>query len=925
MIFKTIENEITRTNTSIGLFGLTLNEIQTNLQNIKNRGLINTIFNTSSIDSTAVAKYNTEIEKGTAAQEALKIASKNTNKETIALMESTNGATVTANRLTEAQKASTLAAKAHSVAMTAASVAANAVVGLGISLAIGAIVSGVDNLIHRAERLAEAAEEARNNIKDTKSSFDNLKSSTNEITPEFAELSQHVDQGTGKPIDLSTEDYERFLELSNQLADTLPNVGYTIDENGNKIVNLKGNVNEITDSINQLVQAEQLASNQKIDASLDDVFDESISKLQTYDGKLSSLKENSGELVEDTYETVQKLLNGQSIKFDINNETNSQLFSKIKDMFDQEVGFNLKYEFGEMSLDDNSKSWVSTLTDDELTRLKTSSDAITQKYSDMRSTIADEIAATQNNIQTELNGLSQYLNSWLVTDFDYNTIISSYGTEMGTAIQSAIGTINWVDLGIDNWADAKKWIQDNLLNVLKDVENNDIREAFISLFTDIDLPIDSAINYLEAIQKYYEENGLTLPISFEEKQKEIQNVKSQFDARNESFTGDTKSLDNFFQENGINTEAEYNKWLKVTNGITDATEAMNAWEKENMKSEASSHLTFSEAFNSSDFSNEKEELLNLAKAGELSEDTISSNEEYSALITKTGLSADAVARKINKMVSSADQLSAMKTGISGISNILAQKQENLSNESTAEIGIDADVLANLPDSVKACKSEYNNFVKILGNGKSKMSACKKAANQLANAFLNSNNFLANLDETNKKSYVSMLKNMGIMNAEAVVQEALNQKIDDTTASKIDAALASYNLADGVSNTEANALSSETAWLATASEQAQQYYIKKLLANSNALDTSSSVNNLITLVGQIDSTCKAYDLLVQYQIELSKFENMMKNGQSYTSDELAKQDQKVKDLKSKIEDTSKTAKKLCMITTNYIPLTVIALP
>lgn len=56
------------------------------------------------------------------------LASKNTNKETVALMESAKGAIVTTEELSAAQKASTLAAKAQSVAFKAVSMAGNMLV-----------------------------------------------------------------------------------------------------------------------------------------------------------------------------------------------------------------------------------------------------------------------------------------------------------------------------------------------------------------------------------------------------------------------------------------------------------------------------------------------------------------------------------------------------------------------------------------------------------------------------------------------------------------------------------------------------------------------------------------------------------------------------------------------------------------------------
>lgn len=95
-IFKTITNDITGANKSVGLFGLSLKSINELLYNIQANGLKNSILNIpiSKIDIDAINKYNILLERNFEAQKALEIASRNTNNETIALMESANGATI---------------------------------------------------------------------------------------------------------------------------------------------------------------------------------------------------------------------------------------------------------------------------------------------------------------------------------------------------------------------------------------------------------------------------------------------------------------------------------------------------------------------------------------------------------------------------------------------------------------------------------------------------------------------------------------------------------------------------------------------------------------------------------------------------------------------------------------------------------------
>ena len=175
-IFRTITDESTGAVKSIGLFGKSITDLRNSLNSIRKNGVLNTIFNTSTIDEKKVIKYNNAIENGTNAQEALAHASVGTNKATINLIKSANGATVSTEALTAAQKKSTVASKALSVGLKALSVAGNMLLMWGISLAIKGIIKGFDALITTTEEhqeqlqnLQQEYDEAKQNLEDVNS------------------------------------------------------------------------------------------------------------------------------------------------------------------------------------------------------------------------------------------------------------------------------------------------------------------------------------------------------------------------------------------------------------------------------------------------------------------------------------------------------------------------------------------------------------------------------------------------------------------------------------------------------------------------------------------------------------------------------------------------------------------------------------
>ncbi|MDE6566218.1 MAG: hypothetical protein K2K70_00620, partial [Lachnospiraceae bacterium] len=517
----------------------------------------------------------------------------------------------------EALKQQSIAAKTSKMAFQALATAGGMVAGALIAKGIELAATAIDNLIHRQERLTEAAKTAAENIKNSYSSFSELKQSTGSITQEFAQLSQHVNQATGENIDLPTEDYQRFLELSNQLAETFPNIGYTIDENGNKITGLSGNIDEITQSINDLVQAQQVLTHQEISDNMGDAYKKAKEDVTDYNNQIENLeRQKSG--IPDIQKNVQELLEGKKVKFHLDDPNDQEFLRDFSDIFQKE-GIKLQFQDGQLSL--NQSAEEAELNATEMQRILSSADQIETKYDTNNKAIDQQIADLQNKIQMSMNSFSPNLTSWLTTDQNYSAIVQTYGNDLGTAIQKSVQSINLTDIDSKKWDGMESWITDNILAPLNNADNEEIRQAYINLFTDTDLPLDSAMEYLAQIKEYYSEHNIEIPTVFTKQEEKFTELQEKFKERNNSFqTGDTAGLNTFFQENSIDEADEYEKWLSVTEGITDATEAMETWKRAAEPSDETSSLSFQDAWNGLDPS-VRDPLTDLAKSGQLTAKT----------------------------------------------------------------------------------------------------------------------------------------------------------------------------------------------------------------------------------------------------------------------------------------------------------------
>lgn len=182
--------------------------------------------------------------------------------------------------------------------------------------------------------------------------------------------------------------------------------------------------------------------------------------------------------------------------------------------------------------------------------------------------------------------------------------------------------------------------------------------------------------------------------------------------------------------------------------------------------------SFETVFNASDFSEQKEELLELAKAGELTSETLESTEEYNTLLSQTGLSAETAKNKIYDLLTVQEKLAGAHSGLDDLTN---------SYKEFKDLGfVTAQTLEELPDVFKSLEG-YDLFAKIVGNPESGVEAIQNAFNDIVKEYLiftqtlNVNDLISDDFETQQhaiNTYIANLKQMGVTNAEEVVNQTV---------------------------------------------------------------------------------------------------------------------------------------------------------
>lgn len=117
-------------------------------------------------------------------------------------------------------------------------------------VALGALLAGgvALGLVEHTEK--KALERAQNAFKESEGNLNNAKGAQ-KLAAQFDELSAGVDR-FGNNVSLSEEDYDKFLEISNQLGEIFPELIQYTDEEGNKIVGTSNGVKNLSTEVSSL-------------------------------------------------------------------------------------------------------------------------------------------------------------------------------------------------------------------------------------------------------------------------------------------------------------------------------------------------------------------------------------------------------------------------------------------------------------------------------------------------------------------------------------------------------------------------------------------------------------------------------------------------------------------------------------------------
>lgn len=733
--------------------------------------------------------------------------------------------------------------------------------------ALSLVVTGINNLVHASEKCSERVKELSDNFKSEQDSITQHQSTISSIRDRYVELSKGVNN-LGQNVSLTTDEFTEYNKICNQIADMFPTLVQGYDSQGNAILKYKANVEEL----NKALLEEKKNSAAKIINNKDDILDnyENTTKVgwfkkflyYTFDrndmvaSAIKPGKDDSG--VGDYLLDSSSLQEKVSLYRNLLTKSYEEIINIAKSGSKDAREYSILKSFG---VDKNTTE---------------------QQFAEFRSSLQAEITTTKSTIDEAVSGVKSLASSYLLYNDDY----TSLSDEQISIISSIINNID--DKVANSFDGDEKKIAEYVNNIVDLVNNSSpyIKKAFTSWFTSTDTTSDDQkVEWLDAIIEAYENKGMEIPVYFIDAKNELNKERKTLENRvkdllkvksKETYQKvESLSLEDLKIADELNVpENTYLSWDELVQKINEAKQLVS--ETEITKEKTSFKQAWKDLGSTDDdaLKNTQKDLLALAQTGKLTKDSFKKTDGATTWIEKLGLDVDEVIQKIYNLkdVDETQLLSSLKSGVKLVQDAFADKRDN---------GVAGADTLNSMESEFGNLSSWKNYKRVLGSTTSTLNECRKAQNELASEYINSNNFLSKLvkgtgevDEKTKQYYTSQLKELGIKNAKDVVDQQIVNRQKEIAQAKsqeiIDIKTSSIDLQNATQD-EIQSLIDETEQLEGNTNALKLYLLQKMMSKDDAFDTEESVNNLISLAEECDASKTVVDNLK------NALKNLQENG------------------------------------------------
>lgn len=690
---------------------------------------------------------------------------------------------------------------------------ANMGIIMGVSLAIGLIVKGLDSLIVTSEEASQAIDGLSGTLDTMNSNHTSNLQTINSVKDRYYELSEGVNE-LGRNVSLTSEEYDEYKGIVSQISETMPELTVRYNEQGEKVGFLTGQIRDLNKELAEQEQREASAL----------LADEDFAKNLKDTEKYVNSRVNGANPFEQIGD--KSLLDGARATFSalsilINGGLgNPKAWQELDDLIKGSAGISDKIERTNKQIEDTEKK-LKELENTPKTGDFTIDDSVTasiERYKEQLGELRNELVQYQAEQDKSAEGIKSSVRAYTAASEEYSQL-----------------------------DEEQKQRVNDLINNMSTESANAI--------------VEGQENATVAMQEYAQ----SLTDAFANNTKGINELTKQL------FTLDTENMSDYeIQEKVtalINRIAEIlgisGNELKIRWGfeyVDDNVEDLNTVARRMSQTSGNPN-----SVNESDLST----LQQWIDANKVSLDELEAMEKQ-GYKTRDGLDAlDKGLKKVRKDTKELDgsditidaHIKTLDTAKSDLATLQTSYQDYKDGNGT----VDVNSLNSISDSMKKINGSteaYQEFLDVLTHMPEDTEAVQKAYNKLVTEYVNGTGVLDNLTVANVEYTASELEKMGVVNATEVAYSGLGYTVETTEDQVALLQLGLDNCTDATTRAEfasidlAKATNSEILSLAQATGTSNglkfslyQLAAQKMGVNAISLMTSGDISNLVDLMKQ----------------------------------------------------------------------------
>lgn len=525
----------------------------------------------------------------------------------------------TLDATTASSKFSRMAKTAGTALKSIGATALNMFGGFLIAEGLGLAIKGIYNLVNADKIAIENGQKAQQEIKEIFDTYngkvdtiktlgkkfaqdaDSIKTTGNAVeslTQKYAELRKGVSSDNTN-LTLSDKEYQEYLDISNQLAESFPSLVSGSDAAGNSILNLGDNASIAADKMERLLKTQMtLAHNDIIDKSRDTfrgAFEEADSiedEIKSLKGQEKQLKESASQISLSRDEIREQLKSGHLIFKDMSKTDADKMEKALGAYVGKELG---RVRRSDVSLDghtiDRIEFTIDPVVDEN--KLNEATDMIEARVAAGEDEIAAKKGEIQSNIKAQEQKQKEVWNSFAESTvkpyLETSAAISDMPVELLSAVESNLQNLDWKKLYKEYGGDADQMLLDELVSPLNSLEKP-AQEALTKALS-LDPSTMSIAEYNKAIDSALKEVSDNKTTRKEWKNRFFKSVidsaTEDANALKEQFKGIDKEIDNL---SGEDRELAYQ--IAIEDEDFDGTWQDVMDKIEVMKEEAENPMTF---------------------------------------------------------------------------------------------------------------------------------------------------------------------------------------------------------------------------------------------------------------------------------------------------------------------------------------------